>query len=75
MLMRSDNTYTFDFNPRSHEGSDPESVAVSWGYKDFNPRSHEGSDLTYIRTGQRAHISIHAPTRGATEKLWDIPLI
>ena len=29
----------------------------------FNPRSHEGSD---IRNSRNLHISIHAPTKGAT---------
>ena len=33
----------------------------------FNPRSHEGSDsLKFIRLLLFLHISIHAPTRGAT---------
>ena len=55
------------FNPRSHEGSD---------YKDnynmqiklyFNPRSHEGSDLLPEEIRMVLTISIHAPTRGATQ--------
>ena len=32
------------FNPRSHEGSDNESLAYQVRKKGFNPRSHEGSD-------------------------------
>ena len=32
----------------------------------FNPRSHEGSDSGYYHQGDRSCISIHAPTRGAT---------
>ena len=33
---------------------------------DFNPRSHEGSDRHRGAASQKSHISIHAPTRGAT---------
>ena len=33
---------------------------------DFNPRSHEGSDCCQTALIQIIHISIHAPTRGAT---------
>ena len=33
----------------------------------FNPRSHEGSDLTLESKGKKFTISIHAPTKGATE--------
>ena len=33
----------------------------------FNPRSHEGSDVDAMYTGANYDISIHAPTRGATE--------
>ena len=34
----------------------------------FNPRSHEGSDIRIYRIYSDKHISIHAPTRGATEE-------
>ena len=35
---------------------------------DFNPRSHEGSDhVAGLHRDTHAHISIHAPTRGATQ--------
>ena len=34
-----------DFNPRSHEGSDPFVVWIPGHLRDFNPRSHEGSDV------------------------------
>ena len=40
---------------------------------DFNPRSHERSDDSWLRyMVQKIAISIHAPTRGATDKsiLW-----
>ena len=55
-----------NFNPRSHEGSDP-ALLLPYRFSDhFNPRSHEGSDV--IRCGRMRGfvISIHAPTRGAT---------
>ena len=34
---------------------------------DFNPRSHEGSDMDLQSYEECGIISIHAPTRGATE--------
>ena len=37
----------------------------------FNPRSHEGSDTSLFFKGIAKHISIHAPTKGATRKLSD----
>ena len=56
-----------DFNPRSHKGSDPQYVVGRVPDHDFNPRSHKGSDL-FGCAGlcQLFVISIHAPTRGAT---------
>ena len=41
------------------------SLGISPGY-DFNPRSPEGSDLAHDVAGLLAHISTHAPLRGAT---------
>ena len=35
-------------------------------WESFNPRPREGGDLTYLCTGAREHVSIHAPARGAT---------
>ena len=35
--------------------------------KDFNPRSHERSDIRVSSSASCTSISIHAPTRGATE--------
>jgi len=32
----------------------------------FNPRAHAGRDQIHARHTRRAHVSIHAPTRGAT---------
>ena len=37
---------TYNFNPRSREGSDPQHLCVCPRFSDFNPRSREGSDLT-----------------------------
>ena len=33
----------------------------------FNPRSHEGSDILPVPPPAAVSISIHAPTRGATQ--------
>ena len=45
----------------------PEVFLESRGYRvDFNPRSYKRSDLNKCAKGQPCHISIHAPTRGAT---------
>ena len=38
-------TYHDDFNPRSREGSDKNSLDGVTRLRDFNPRSREGSDL------------------------------
>ena len=38
------------------------------GYIDFNPRSHEGSDSEDRINIYQVNISIHAPTRGATDE-------
>ena len=57
-----------NFNPRSHERSDKSERRINHGTINFNPRSHERSDgaiedeMTY-----QEEISIHAPTRGATD--------
>ena len=56
-----------NFNPRSHEGSDRSLPASGAGGHYFNPRSHEGSDYKHPVFIGDTKISIHAPTRGATE--------
>ena len=56
-----------DFNPRSHEGSDTPHVVTLFISEYFNPRSHEGSDDLAEIIGAPVGISIHAPTRGATD--------
>ena len=55
-----------DFNPRSHEGSDSIILSAGLNCLNFNPRSHEGSDFLSSLNFSLLHISIHAPTRGAT---------
>ena len=57
-----------DFNPRSHGGSDKELSKLSSREKHFNPRSHGGSDPMLCQCSEILHISIHAPTGGATLK-------
>ena len=56
-----------DFNPRSHERSDRnwQETSSCMGY--FNPRSHERSDWNIDIQATFSSISIHAPTRGATQ--------
>ena len=57
----------WNFNPRSHEGSDFNSLYEWCGTQYFNPRSHEGSDCAAsVSLPHSSVISIHAPTRGAT---------
>ncbi len=58
-----------DFNPRSHEGSDPCQKRRKPEETHFNPRSHEGSDKTLVIDTIDWAISIHAPTRGATKMM------
>ena len=63
------------FNPRSHERSDlKEEYYIRTKEDDFNPRSHERSDQCFVFAAVfLALISIHAPTRGATDRfllLW-----
>ena len=55
------------FNPRSHEGSDYSRLWALLLHQYFNPRSHEGSDSISFDICTMTAISIHAPTRGATE--------
>ena len=65
-MFLSDNPVDFNFNPRSHEGSDVYGKNRFFVKKDFNPRSHEGSDRSNCEPVIDLLISIHAPTRGAT---------
>ena len=56
-----------NFNPRSHERSDTAFRSSVHTAFYFNPRSHERSDDLLPDRRDRISISIHAPTRGATE--------
>ena len=57
-----------NFNPRFHERSDVSGGNGSGSGSDFNPRFHERSDRTVDDGGCSIFISIHASTRGATDK-------
>ena len=55
------------FNPRSHKGSDTLRAGNVTIIPYFNPRSHKGSDYSQPSLYAGFVISIHAPTRGATD--------
>ena len=55
------------FNPRTHEGCDVLLRLMSFRHLSFNPRTHEGCDHGWRAVYQYVVVSIHAPTRGATE--------
>ena len=58
------------FNPRTHEGCD-RVVALTFFCKHcFNPRTHEGCDARTCSSKDQSDVSIHAPTRGATFKIY-----
>ena len=63
----STTAYPCDFNPRSHERSDEFLICALSSKYYFNPRSHERSDLFHSLSNTVTFISIHAPTRGATD--------
>ena len=64
------------FNPRSHKGSDYAEGYYSPSTSDFNPRSHKGSDFVpFPQETKLALISIHAPTRGATDYILDMDFL
>ena len=48
----------WNFNPRSHEGSDTLRILISSPKNHFNPRSHEGSDTdSGILCGRRRNFN------------------
>ena len=55
------------FNPRSYKRSDCDNAAPHCRFKNFNPRSYKRSDLSRLSSTILIKISIHAPTRGATQ--------
>ena len=60
--------YNMCFNPRAHAGRDPTPMSDPSYSARFNPRAHAGRDL-YDLTFPACHaVSIHAPTRGATDR-------
>ena len=50
------------------QGERPRKSTMTDLQQNFNPRSHKGSDVTEVSRQNVKTISIHAPTRGATEK-------
>ena len=59
--------FSGSFNPRTHTGCDSLTTPTSSGFKSFNPRTHTGCDHGKPLSEFCAHVSIHAPTRGATK--------
>ena len=53
-----------NFNPRSHEGSDPKTMRSTMWHWDFNPRSHEGSDTIAVKDGKAEAIFQSTLPRG-----------
>ena len=60
------------FNPRTHEGCDLARATPGHPHSCFNPRTHEGCDLPVQPWARVKNVSIHAPTRGATDKVTEI---
>ena len=55
------------FNPRTHTGCDLVLSIISLNSRSFNPRTHTGCDANSAHTLLQLIVSIHAPTRGATQ--------
>ena len=61
-------SFCVNFNPHSHEGSDRHTLQDDKLRQNFNPHSHEGSDGYCSNTAViSSSISIHTPTKGATD--------
>ena len=61
--------FSSNFNPHSHEGSDlTRSHQIQVVLMHFNPHSHEGSDFVKTVKNITNGISIHTPTKGATNQ-------
>ena len=54
------------FNPRTHTGCDTTIRRPPRWSVGFNPRTHTGCDESLSFEPINFHVSIHAPTRGAT---------
>ena len=63
------------FNPRSHKWSDQDMYFSGAFLTDFNPRSHKWSDIICHHIHNIFPISIHAPTSGATNDVFEIPFL
>ena len=61
--------YKTYFNPRSYKRSDSPISLRQWTDWNFNPRSYKRSDQSEAKPYEINKISIHAPTRGATEEV------
>ena len=57
----------FQFQSTLPREERPTQPIIPMIHNNFNPRSHERSDTFAISTIRLSHISIHAPTRGATQ--------
>ena len=57
---------TKSFNPRSYKRSDKDTLLTVYTQGAFNPRSYKRSDDGLVFIQGMTHLSIHAPTRGAT---------
>ncbi len=55
------------FNPRTHWGCDGTFGVYEEGIAGFNPRTHWGCDAQNTKRVGSQHVSIHAPTGGATD--------
>ena len=55
------------FNPRTHTGCDAVGDVSNKRYCRFNPRTHTGCDAKAAVLRGAVRVSIHAPTRGATQ--------
>ncbi len=60
------------FNPRPHAGGDRGVCAGGAASAGFNPRPHAGGDGPSTSGKGGPHVSIHAPTQGATLTLTDV---
>ncbi len=70
--VRPPERYNFDyifnsFNPRTHTGCDLQLRATIYSPVCFNPRTHTGCDAAHLAGAGYLTVSIHAPTRDATE--------
>ena len=59
--------YLLSFNPRTHSGCDFYASLLLATRRSFNPRTHSGCDSKTSEKAFCINVSIHAPTRGATQ--------